>query len=264
MSQVAPAATQPKIPEPPPEPAIEPIPPAEVNPEDARLAGIDYSSQDFSALGQKDPEDTFAQWHGLIDRVGEILSGPGDTQPPAIQGYTSDSASQGAAQTLTDTLAGMTYMESSGVPGASTTNKDLTQDIGLLQISQERFQQEVLPWAKQNLSAAQQQQLSNLLGIGSLDQINVADTKNNPDQGFVAGALEFTKKMQEVGQWLKENKPGEVVSTEKRIDMALRYYNSGNITMNTGDHEGVGRSDYVERVTEYAKIYHALYPDQPA
>jgi hypothetical protein len=101
-------------------------------------------------------------------------------------------------------LAAMHMRETSGSRGSSASkNVDGSPDVGPMQISQERWKNDVLP----NLTQAEKDKIKELTGKNAED-LNM----NNPSDNIIGGALELS-------QWLKKD--------GGNINKALTDYQSG-------------------------------------
>ena len=79
-------------------------------------------------------------------------------------------------------IAAMVWAESRGDPNTRTTNADGTTDVGLMQISQERWMNDVVP----TLSADDRQRIYQATGLQP-EQLDM----NNPKHNLIGGAFEY-------------------------------------------------------------------------
>jgi hypothetical protein len=160
-----------------------------------------------------DPQEAFKLWGEHIDVMSKVTGLPEEI------------------------IAGMMYSESSGNPMTSTVNPgDGNADIGLMQISNERWQGEVLPWALKNLTAEQQSALCESFGVDSLKNISLdSETlQNNPALSLLAGSLEAMMKFADS-------------KVDGNVNKMLSYYNTGN--------PNAMPAEYLNNVERYAAQY---------
>lgn len=117
-------------------------------------------------------------------------------------------------------IGAMAWAESRGDPNSRSTNSDGTTDLGLMQISQERWEQDVCP----NLSNADRAHIQQITGKAP-EQLNM----NNPEENLIGGSFEIKQHIQENGGDVRKG---------------LNAYVSG-------DPEGGG--PYADNVLEYLK-----------
>ncbi|MCW7541938.1 transglycosylase SLT domain-containing protein [Aquabacterium sp. A7-Y] len=118
-------------------------------------------------------------------------------------------------------IGGMVWAESRGDPNTSTTNVDGTTDGGLMQISQERWNNDVVP----NLTEKERARIKELTGKEA-EELDMS----NPEENLIGGAFEIQQKIKEKGS----------------VEGGLKYYVSGDI-------EGVGSPNYVQNVLQYQR-----------
>lgn len=117
-------------------------------------------------------------------------------------------------------IAGQVWAESRGNPKTSTTNPgDGNADVGLMQISNERWQSDIEP----NLSSEVKAAIKEATGVDSEDL-----DMRNPEHNLIGGALELKS-------WLNK--------ADGSVNKALAGYVSGNINANV---------EYVDHVKENA------------
>ena len=119
-------------------------------------------------------------------------------------------------------IGGIMWAESRGNPNDPSKNSDGTTDLGLMQISNERWKREVSP----RLSAAEKAKIKQLTGKDP-SALNM----NNSADNVIGGALEMS-------QWI-EDAGGDVAK-------GLRGYNSGDFKFN-----GIGSKHYSQNVLTY-------------
>lgn len=122
-------------------------------------------------------------------------------------------------------IAGQVWCESRGNPAEKSTNIDGTSDVGLMQISQDRWEHDILP----NLSDETKAQIEEITGVPA-DQLDM----NNPLHNIIGGSLELKS-------WLKE--------ANGDMTRALNGYVSGNL-----DGHGPGDNNYAEHVLYDASL----------
>jgi hypothetical protein len=165
---------------------------------------------------------------GPVDKIGSTGDTYGyaggsefDAGPNAALGKWSKGISDAAYISGLDPnlIGGQMWAESRGKPDEDTTNSDGTTDIGLMQISQERWERDVLP----NLTDEQLQRIKERTGkdASELDM-------HNPEDNIIGGALELER-------WIRE---------KGSVEEGLHFYVSG------GD-DSIGSPSYVEDVLEF-------------
>jgi soluble lytic murein transglycosylase-like protein len=128
-------------------------------------------------------------------------------------------------------IAGMIWAESRGNPDIDPShNHDGSYDIGLMQISQGRWQRDVLP----KLTTEQRAEIKTLTGKDP-SQLNM----NNPADNIIGGACELNLWVQKYNGDLAQG---------------LRGYNTGEVNPgNLRDTGGIGSPAYVDNVMAYAQ-----------
>jgi soluble lytic murein transglycosylase-like protein len=87
-------------------------------------------------------------------------------------------------------IGAMIWAESRGNPNTFTTNSDGTTDIGLMQISQERWLNEIVP----TLSEDDRARIKNATGLNP-EQLDM----NNPQHNLIGGAFEYRANLAKTG-----------------------------------------------------------------
>ncbi|GIZ52073.1 transglycosylase SLT domain-containing protein [Noviherbaspirillum aridicola] len=119
-------------------------------------------------------------------------------------------------------IGGQVWAESRGRPNTVTTNIDGTSDVGLMQISQERWLNDIVP----NLTPEQRQRIKERTGKDATE-LNM----NDPEENLIGGALELQN-------WIRQ---------KGSVEEALRFYVSGGVP-------GVGSPTYVSDVLNFQSI----------
>jgi hypothetical protein len=100
-------------------------------------------------------------------------------------------------------IGGMMWAESRGNPKESSTNDDGHEDKGLMQISQERWDEEIAPHLTQEERASIKEKTGK-----EPEELDMSD----PHDNVIGGALEFKQKLEEKGN----------------VEDALKYYQGGS------------------------------------
>ena len=125
-------------------------------------------------------------------------------------------------------IGGVMWAESRGNQSTTTKNVDGTQDVGLMQISNERWQKDVIP----NLTSEQRATIEQVTGKMP-EELDM----NNPADNVIGGAMELR-------QWV-DRAGGDVAQ-------GLRGYNTGEINpADLHDTSGIGSPGYVDNVLAY-------------
>lgn len=132
---------------------------------------------------------------------GEFNAGPNEKLGQWKKGIDDASDISGLDPNL---IGGMVWAESRGDKTTSTTNKDGNQDTGLMQISQERWNNEIVG----DLDPQQRQKIVEKTGKQPEDL-----DMSNPEHSIIGGSLEMKKKIKEC---------------DGDVDAALQYYQSGD------------------------------------
>lgn len=146
-------------------------------------------------------------------------AGPNTGLKPWTKGINDASYISGLDPNL---IGGQMWAESRGRPDTVTTNIDGTSDVGLMQISQERWLRDILP----NLTAEQRRRIKERTGKDA-SELNM----NNPQENIIGGALELEN-------WIRQ---------KGSVDAALKFYVSGGVP-------GVGSPTYVTDVLNFRDI----------
>jgi hypothetical protein len=118
-------------------------------------------------------------------------------------------------------IGGMVQEESSGNPNTKSRNRDKNTDVGLMQISNERWKSEILP----ELSAGDRAKIEEVTHKKPEDL-----DMNNPEDNLIGGSFEIKQKIAQKGG---------------NVHDGLMYY------VNGGD-PGLGDPHYAENVLAYA------------
>jgi len=120
-------------------------------------------------------------------------------------------------------IGGQVWAESRGNPNDPSTNADGTTDLGLMQISNERWQSDICP----KLTADERQKIIEKTGKRPED-LDMAD----PHENVIGGSCEIAQRIRENGG---------------NVEAGLAYY------VNGGDSD-IGSPTYVDDVLNYQKI----------
>jgi hypothetical protein len=147
---------------------------------------------------------------------GTFDPGPNDELKPLSGGIQSASNITGLDPNL---IGAVVWAESRGNPNESSINSDGNTDKGPMQISQERYDEEVVP----NLSAEERQKIKQETGLEA-ERLDM----DNPEHNIIGGSLELSHKIKEKGS----------------VEAGLSYYvNGGN--------PDIGSPNYVQNVLQY-------------
>lgn len=138
------------------------------------------------------PNEKLQQWGGAISNASEISG----IDPNVI--------------------GGQVWAESRGDPNTSTTNADGTNDKGLMQISQERWERDILP----NLSDEQKQKIRQATGKDA-SQLDMS----NPEHNVIGGSLELRQWIDKNGGDLREGLRFYVSGGDPNIGDSNKYIN---------------------------------------
>jgi hypothetical protein len=124
--------------------------------------------------------------------AGGAGGGPFNAGPNPELGKWSDGIENAAAASGMDPnlIAAMVWAESRGNPNERSTNADGTTDLGLMQISQERWENDVCP----NLSNEDRARIQRITGK-SPEQLDM----NNPQDNLIGGSFEIKQHIAENG-----------------------------------------------------------------
>lgn len=120
-------------------------------------------------------------------------------------------------------IGGQMWAESRGNPNSNSKNADGTTDLGLMQISQERWERDIVP----TLTPDQISKIKELTGKDP-SQLNM----NDPNENIIGGSLELA-------HWIKE---------KGSVEAGLSYY------VNGGDEGITSGKEYVNNVLNFQHI----------